>query len=110
MLAPAVLLAISRDDAKRLFAQKDEVSLRAFLRAQIEQAPSDSALSIDQGWEMLHQALAEQGAGTPLADALLGGRPMHRSEDWQALLKRPDAVPHIAAALASLTTGDLAVR
>ena len=110
MSATAVLLAISREDAKRLFAQKDDASLRAFLLAQIEQAKGESMLSLGETWEPLQRALAQDGAGAPLADALLGGRSLHRSDTWQALFKRPDAVPHIAAALANLSNEELSAR
>lgn len=107
MSGEAAYLVLTRDDAKQLFGQKEDEAVRRVVE-ELCQSPkhvSDGlVLNCGTHWDPIHRALTEgrldpQDGDFPLDHCVLGGRQLHNGEDFDAILIRPDIVPHIAAAL-----------
>lgn len=103
-------IVLTREDAKQLFAQKEDEAVRKLVE-QLRQSPKhrDSGLVLDCGsdWDPIQRAVTEgklnpDDGDFPLDHCVLGGRQLHSGEGFDAILIRPDIVPHVAAALHDL--------
>ena len=103
-------IVLTREDAKELFAQEDDASVRAVterLRNSPKHRDADLVLDCGTCWDPLHRALTD-GTLThdtddfPLDHCVLGGRRLYQGDDFEAILIRPDIVPHVAAGLHDL--------
>ncbi len=103
-------IALAREHAKRLFAIKDDASLRAFLdelRSLPEMKKSGRLLDTGTAWDPIHRCLTEgeldpAGGDFPLNHAVLGGKQLYKGSDYTAVLVRPDMTRFIADALAEV--------
>ncbi len=115
LLSQGVLLALSREEAKQLFAAREPIALRQFLGARLsdrppvlEEAEADTSFAIcDDQWQQIQRVLAQSEVADDsmqpaLRQCLTGGRILCDSEDLTVWLVRPDMVPHVAHALQSL--------
>jgi uncharacterized protein DUF1877 len=104
------LIALTRDYAKRVFAQQGDVALRQLLE-ELRHMPdlkrSGRVLELGNLWDPLHRCLTEgeldANAGElPLNQTILGGRQLHQGVEWTAAMVRPDMTTFVAEALADL--------
>jgi hypothetical protein len=103
-------IVLTREDAKRLFAQKEDEAIRGIveeLRQSSKHRDEGFVLECGAAWDPIHRSLTEgmldPDAGEfPLDHCVLGGRRLHQSSEFDAILIRPDIVPHVTAALQDL--------
>lgn len=104
MCGDGAYIILNRDDAKRLAAQVGDDAIRQFvieLRNSKTHRSGGLVLECGSVWDPLHRALTE---GTldpatgefPLNHCVLGGRRLHQGPGFEAVLVRPDIVPHVA--------------
>lgn len=111
-------IVLQREDAKELFAQQDDASVRAVAeRLRSSQKHRDEDLVLDCGihWDPIHRALTDgtldrDGGEFPLDHCVLGGRRLHQGDDFEAILIRPDIVPHVTEGLHDLKRQEFAER
>ncbi len=119
-LGQGVLLALTRDDSKALFACRTDEALLEFLQDRFNDSDwrkEGRLASCDGVWRTLHACLtcdsveAEANrVDQAIGQCLLGGRKLYRGDDHIVALIRPDMVPHIASALAEMTQEELRGR
>lgn len=110
MSGEAAYIVLMRDDSKQLFAQKEDEAVRKTVE-NLRQSPKhrENGLLLECGadWDPIHRALTEgkldpDDGEFPLDHCVLGGRQLHAGEGFDAILIRPDVVPHVAEALHEL--------
>lgn len=110
MSGDGAYIILTREDAKQLFAQKEDEAIRKFVE-QLRQSPKqrDIGLVLECGcdWDPIHRALTEgkldpDDGEFPLDHCVLGGRQLHSGDGFDAILIRPDVAPHVAGALNDL--------
>jgi hypothetical protein len=87
VVGPGFHIALSREHAKRLFAIKDDESLRQFLeelKSMPEMKKSGRILALGTAWDAIHRCLTDgeldpAGGEFPLNHAVLGGKQLHRA-------------------------------
>ena len=100
-------IILTREDAKKVFSATDDTSVRKVvteLRNSKKHRDGKLVLETGASWNAIHRCLTEgtlePGAGEfPLNHAILGGRRLHQGTDYEAIMVRPDIVPHIAEML-----------
>jgi hypothetical protein len=108
-------IALAREHAKRLFSIQDDASLRSFLKELIrspEMKKSGRVLDTGKAWNAIHRCLTEgeldpNGGDFPLNHVVLGGKQLHKGDDYAAALVRPDMTTFVAEALTEVKEGDL---
>jgi hypothetical protein len=101
------LLALTREHAKRIFAQPGGEQLRQLLeelRQTSDLKKSGRVLELGNLWDPLHRCLTEgeldpNSGDVPLNLAILGGRQLHQGNEWAAAMVRPDMTTFVAEAL-----------
>lgn len=110
MVGSGYHIALTREHAKRVFNQQDDESLRTFLQELIdspEMVKSGRVLNSGKCWNAIHRCLTEgeldpNGGEFPLNHTVLGGKQLHKGDDYAATLIRPDITPFVAEALAEI--------
>lgn len=100
-------IALTREHAKRVFGMQDDDNLRAFLeelRMSPEMNKSGRVLDIGTTWDAIHRCLTDgeldpAGGDFPLNTVILGGKQLHRGDDYAAVLIRPDMTAFVDEAL-----------
>lgn len=110
-----VLLTLGRDDAKSVFAAREDELLKATLVSILSTIESQCLADCQSQWPTLHRMFTggslEPDAGElPLNQCILGGRPLYQGPELTVVVVRPDMVPHIFDALKQLAVPDLEVR
>ena len=111
-------IALTREHAKRLFGQIDDESLRQFLdelKNSPEMKKSGRILETGTAWNAIHRCLTEgeldpAGGDFPLNHAVLGGKQLHKGDDYAAVLVRPDMTRFIADGLAEVKEEDFRAK
>jgi hypothetical protein len=111
---PGYHIALARDHAKTLFGIKEDAALRKFLeelKARPDIKKSGRVLEMGTLWDPIHRCLTEgeldpTAGDFPLNHAVLGGKQLHQSSDYTAVLIRPDMTRFIADALEELEEGE----
>jgi hypothetical protein len=93
---------------------QDDENLRAFLdelRSSREMIDSGRVLDIGSTWDPLHRCLTDgeldpAGGEFPLNTVILGGKQLHRGDDYTAVLIRPDMVSFVEGALGEIEEED----
>ena len=93
---------------------KDDENLRSFLdelRTSREMKDSGRVLDLGTTWDALHRCLTEgeldpAGGDFPLNTVILGGKQLHRGDDYTAVLIRPDMTTFIDQALRDIEEDD----
>ena len=99
----SVFLSLARDDAKDLFASRDEESLVRFVSSIYEQKHgSADVLKTAMDWQGLKAALAAFDDDGILGFITDDSRPLLQTEAGLVYVVRPDLVGHIAIKLNSL--------
>ncbi|MCH2610873.1 MAG: hypothetical protein MK006_07405 [Pirellulales bacterium] len=99
----SVFLSLARDDAKDLFASRDEESLVRFVSSIYEQKHgSADVLKTAMDWQGLKAALAALDDDGILGFITDDSRPLLQTEAGLVYVVRPDLVGHIAIKLNSL--------
>jgi hypothetical protein len=104
------LIALTREHAKRVFAQQADEQLRQLLgelRNMPDLKKSGRVLELGNLWDPLHRCLTEgeldpNSGELPLNQTILGGRQLHQGSDWAAAMVRPDMTTFVAEALADV--------
>ncbi len=100
------LVVLERDPAKEFFGHRDNDARLAFLTETLQgDAPS---IPLEKKWQPLHDALvAVELEDSVLGQCILGGRPMHRGDDFHVCMVRPDIVGFVAQQAAQVDTSKL---
>ena len=104
-------MLLNREDAKKLFAQKDGTATRDFVRGLTQSQDykkGDRLLDLGGQWNGIHRCLTDgtldpAGGEAPLNHTLLGGRQLYKGDDYIVTLVRPDMTPYVSEALAEVT-------
>ena len=115
MVGNGYLISLTREHAKRLFGQQDDLGLRQFLselRNARDLKDSGRVLELGTLWDPLHRCLTDgeldpAGGEAPLNHAILGGKQLHRGNDYIAAMVRPDMTTFVAEALAEVKEDEL---
>lgn len=115
MVGNGYLISLTREHAKRLFAQQDDAKLRQFLdelRIAPDLKKSGRILDLGTLWDPLHRCLTEgeldpTGGEPPLNHTILGGKQLHRGSDYIAAMVRPDMTTFVAEALSHVKEDEL---
>ena len=107
MVGKGYHIALTREHAKRVFNQLDDAALRAFLQELItspEMNKSGRVLDIGTCWNAIHRCVTDGdldpgGGEFPLNHLILGGKELHKGDDYAATLIRPDITTFVAEAL-----------
>ena len=110
MSGQGAYIILTREDAKLLFAQKEDEAVRQTvneLRQSSKHREQGLILECGLAWDPIHRSLTDgtldPDAGEfPLDHCVLGGKRLHQSDSFEAVLIRPDIVPHVAAGLHDL--------
>ena len=111
-----VLFAIEGPVAKRLQEAKGDDDDVMEIIEEIEEAWDRPNLAeLDQAWDAIHRALTDGGlewanGEYPLNHAVLGGLALYEGEDYIAVLKSPDQVQDVAAAIRGIDDAAMAAR
>lgn len=108
-------IILGREDAKQLFGKSDDASVRTFvtgLRGSRKHRESHLILDIGSTWDPIHRCLTDgtlepEGGEFPLNHCILGGRRLHKGPGFEAVLIRPDIVPHVAESMHHMKRQDL---
>jgi hypothetical protein len=111
-------IALGREHAKQLFGLKDDQAILKFLeelKAAPEMKKSGRLLDTGTAWNAIHRCLTEgeldpAGGEFPLNHAVLGGKELHKGDDYAAVLIRPDMTRFIADALEEVTEEDFRAK
>jgi hypothetical protein len=109
---------LKRDHARQLAAlQGDDAVRKLATEVQQSKAYRNEGLILDCGtaWDAIHRCLTEgtldPNAGDfPLNHCVLGGRRLHQGPGFEAVLIRPDIVPHVAEAIRDVKRADFHER
>ncbi len=115
MVGNGYLISLTREHAKRLFGQQDDKNLRQFLdelRGSPEMKKTGRLLDLGTLWDPLHRCLTDgeldtAGGEAPLNHTILGGRQLHRGNDYVAAMVRPDMTTFVAEALSHVKEDEL---
>ena len=102
-----LLLVCERDNAKRLFSARTDEGLTEFFEEYLRDANNltpERTLNLRSNWLSVHACFcggkSDRDAGDlPLNQVILGGRQLGSGNGFQAVLVRPDFVPHIVTEL-----------
>jgi len=111
-------ILVRREDAKRMFAQSDDVGVRKIVNELLHsKSYRDDGFLLECGelWDPIHRCL---NSGTldpsegefPLDHCILGGRQLYQGEDFEAILVRPDIVAQVAEAIHALKVSEVRDR
>jgi hypothetical protein len=108
------LILLDREDAKKLFAEKDPAGIRNFveqLTQSKEYRKNQRVLELGTTWDGIHRCLTDgtldpEGGEAPLNCAILGGKPLVKTDDYFASFVRPDMTPYVAEAVAEVRYDD----
>jgi len=104
----SVFLSLSRDDAKGLFASRDEESLVRFVSAVYEEKNgSVDVIKTSTRWQDLKAALAVLDDDGILDFITNGSRPLLQEESRCVFVVRPDLVGHVATTLNAIEEDSL---
>lgn len=114
MVGPGHHIALSRDHAKRVFANKDDASLPpliAELLGDKSLRANSQILDVKRTWDAIHRCFTEgaldpEGGEFPLNHVILGGKKLHNGDDYVAVVVRPDMVTFIAEGLRDVKEPD----
>lgn len=111
-------IVLTREDAKELFSQVGDAAVRSFaerLRKSPKHIDADLVLECGTSWDPIHRALTDGTLNRdvedfPLDHCVLGGRRLHEGQEFEAVLIRPDIVPHVAAGMHDLKRAEFSER
>ena len=111
-------IVLTREDAKDLFGQQDDAGVRAVaerLRKSPKHIEADLVLNCGALWDPIHRCLTDgtldrDTGDFPVDHAVLGGKRLYQGNDFEAILIRPDIVPHVAAGLHDLKRAEFTDR
>lgn len=114
MVGPGYHIALSRDNAKRVFAAADDASLKTLLeefKNSKDMRKNGQMVECKHTWDAIHRCLTEgeldpQGGEMPLNHVVLGGKQLQKGDDYWAVLVRPDVTLFVAEALHELKEPD----
>jgi hypothetical protein len=114
VVGPGYHIALSREHAKRVFANKDDASLPpliAELLADKSLKANSQILEVKRTWDAIHRCLTEgmldpEAGAFPLNHVILGGKKLHNGDDYVAVVVRPDMVTFIAETLHEIKEPD----
>ena len=109
---------MGREHAKQLFGLKDDDSLRKFvldLRNSKEMKTTGRLVDTKTHWAAIHCCLTDgeldaTAGDFPLNHVILGGKALHKGDDYTAVVVRPDMTPFIAEALGDVKQADFRAK
>lgn len=115
MSGPGFHILLNREDAKKLFAQKEPEAIRSFVKQLTESKDykkQDRVLDCGTAWDTIHRCLGDgtldpTGGEPPANNAILGGRQLYKTDDYIISLVRPDMALFVAEALNEVNYDDM---
>lgn len=115
MSGPGAHIILGREDAKQLFLHKDDEAIRSFvtgIRQSRKHRDAQLVLECDDSWDPIHRCFSDgtldhAGGDFPLNHCVLGGKRLHGGTEFEAVLIRPDIVPHVADSLHHIKRAEL---
>jgi hypothetical protein len=114
-----VHFSLSSDEVQRLRDLRDESARVDHVRETIEEEyfanQPDRLAETDKAWDAMHRALADgeltwDGGDYPLNHVILGGELLYTEPDFIMVLKTPEQVRDVAAALRGMTEEEFRLR
>jgi len=107
---PGFHILLNREDAKKLFAQREPEAIRALVKQLTESKDykqQERVLDCGTAWDTIHRCLTDgtldpTGGEPPLNNAVLGGRPLYKTDEFIVALVRPDMAPFVSEALGDI--------
>jgi hypothetical protein len=114
VVGPGYHIALSREHAKRVFANKDDASLPPLIAELLGDKAlkaNGQVLEVKKTWDAIHRCFTDgtldpEGGDFPLNHVILGGKQLHKGDDYIAVVVRPDMVTFIAEGLHDLKEPD----
>jgi hypothetical protein len=108
------LFAIDDATTARLLAAKTDAAVLEIIWA-LDRENKTLREPIDKSWDAMHRALSDgsldsSGGTFPLNRAILGGKQLHRGDEYIISLVTKDEVPSVANALASIDDDEMRRR
>jgi len=108
------LVLIDREDAKKLFSQKEPDYIRNFvdqLTQSKQYRAAQKVLDLTEHWDGIHRCLTDgsldpDGGEPPLNHAILGGKRLANTQEFVLSFVRPDMTPYVAEALGDVRYDD----
>lgn len=118
MVGPGYHIGLSRDHAKRVFANKDEAALPPLIAELLGDKTlkaNAQILELKRTWDPIHRCLTDgsldpEAGEFPLSHVVLGGKKLHHGDDYAAMVIRPDMVTFIAEAVHGIKEHDFRLR
>ena len=118
MSGEGAYIVLKREDSRQLNGLTEDEAVRRFtteLRRSKKYQDEGWVLECGTAWNAIHRCLTEgtldPNAGEfPLNCCVLGGRRLYRGTGFEAVLIRPDIVPHVAMAVRDVKRSDLHER
>jgi hypothetical protein len=116
MACRGVLFAISGEELAKLSAALDDDAVLTIIQEEIEERWDEAWLyQIDKAWDAIHRCLTDGNIGFtngsyPLSHCILGGRQLHRGENYIVALKTPQQAADIASALRKIDKAEFRKR
>src|SRR5262245_53131492 len=110
-----VLFAINDETTEQLLAANSDEAVMKIVEAIEEEWDKKFLEETDKAWDAMHRALSDgslepTGGSFPLNRAILGGKHLHRGEEYIVTLVTKDEVPAVARALASIDDATMRQR
>ena len=111
-------IALSRDNAKRVFAVPNDTALLALIeefKNSKELRKNGQVVECKRTWDAIHRCLTEgtldpTGGEVPMNHAILGGKQLNKGNEFIAVLVRPDLTPFVAEAMHDMKEPDFRQR
>jgi hypothetical protein len=102
-----VLFAVDDETTKQLLAARTDEAVMEIVAAIEEEWDEAFLEETDKAWDAMHRALSDgslhpTGGSFPLNRAILGGKQLHKGEQYIVALVTNDEVSAVAGALASI--------
>jgi hypothetical protein len=110
-----VLFAITNRTLKRLLAAEGDEGVKDIIEEIEERWDAKWLCELDKSWDGLHRCLTDgelefNNGDYPLNHAILGGRQMHKADDYIVALVLPDQVADVSRDLQSIDEQELEKR
>jgi len=104
MACRGVLFALTEEDAKCLLAARDDNAVLYIVQEEIEALWDEEWLEqTDKAWDAIHRCLTDGTlrvkSPSPLAKCILGGRQLHKGDNYIVSFLTPEEVKSVSAAL-----------
>ena len=110
MIRTGWYLILNREEAKQLFAAREDTAVRDVVENLLKRRTAqkdDTTLDCGGLWDPIHRSLTDgtldpEGGRFPINHCVLGGKQLFKGDAFEVVVVRPDIVPHVAEAIHGL--------